>query len=121
MAHLLLAMAMAAAMPTADPSAICQPARLGALPEDRAGAYDSCVHDEQAARDKLRQQWGQFSAKARNDCAQPAGAPQSYVELLTCLQMESGGNFAPDGTRQPTISPSPAVPPAAPDAGPAKP
>ena len=97
MAHLLLAMAMAAVMPTVDPSVICQPARDAALPEDRAGAFDGCVRDEQAARDKLRQQWGQFSAKARGDCAQPSSVVQSYVELLTCLQMQTGGNFTPDG------------------------
>jgi hypothetical protein len=121
MSHLLLVMAMAATMPTTDLGRICEPARSAALPEDRAGAYDSCVRDEQAARDKLRQKWGQFSARARNDCAQPAGIVQSYVELLTCLEMQNGGNFAPDGTRQPTISPSSPVQPAAPDAATPKP
>jgi hypothetical protein len=121
MSHLLLVMAMAAAMPTTDLARICEPARSAALPEDRAGAYDSCVRDEQAARDKLRQKWGQFSAAARNDCAQTAGVVQSYVELLTCLEMQNGGNFGPDGTRQPTISSSPPVQPAAPDAAATKP
>lgn len=118
MAHLLLAMAMAAVMPITDPSAICQPARSAALPDDKVGVYESCVHDEQAARDKLRREWGRFSAAAHSDCAQPAGVPGSYVELLICLEMQSGGNFAPDGTGQPTISPSP---PPVPDAAPTKP
>ena len=108
MSHLLLVMAMATAtaIPTADVGRICEPARAAALPEDRAGAYDSCVHDEQAARDQLKQKWGQFSPSARNDCAQPTGVVQSYVELLTCLQMQTGGNFGDGGLHEPTISPA---------------
>jgi len=113
MSHLLLVMAMAATMPTTDLGPICEPARSAALPEDRAGAYDSCVRDEQAARDKLRQKWGQFSAKARNDCAQPAAVVQSYVELLTCLEMQNGGNFGDGGSHEPTISPAAPVEPGA--------
>ncbi len=85
MAHLLLLMAMAAAMPATDPALICQPARSAALPEDKAGAYQSCLRDEQAARDQLRRRWGQFSAAARGVCAQPAGVAQSYVFLRNCL------------------------------------
>jgi hypothetical protein len=120
MSQLLLAMAMAAAIPTTDPGVICQPARSAALPEDKAGAYESCIRDEQAARDRLRQKWAHFSAEARNVCAQPSGVAQSYVELLTCLEMQSGGDFGGLGLRQPEVTPPP-VQPEAPDGAGAKP
>jgi hypothetical protein len=48
------------------------------------------VADEQNARATLVSQWTQFAPDSRSRCMQmvgdPAG-PQSYVELLTCLQM----------------------------------
>ena len=50
----------------------------------------ACVADEQTARATLVSQWTQFAPDSRSRCMQmvgdPAG-PQSYVELLTCLQM----------------------------------
>ena len=49
-----------------------------------------CMTDEQNARQTLVSQWTQFPSESRTRCARmvgdPAG-PQSYVELLTCLQM----------------------------------
>src|SRR5262245_6547241 len=49
-----------------------------------------CLADEQNARTTLVSQWTQFAPDSRSSCMQmvgdPAG-PQSYVELLTCLQM----------------------------------
>jgi len=53
---------------------------------NRAG----CLADEQSARETLVAQWTQFAPENRTRCSlmvgDPAG-PQSYVELLTCLQM----------------------------------
>ena len=54
--------------------------------ENRAG----CMTDEQNARTTLVAQWTQFTPDARSRCTKivgDAGDPQSYVELLTCLQM----------------------------------
>jgi hypothetical protein len=55
-----------------------------------AGNVDGCLRDEQDARTTLVSQWTQFAPDSRTRCARmvgdPAG-PQSYVELLTCLQM----------------------------------
>jgi len=54
------------------------------------GTQTGCMKDEQNARQTLVAQWTQFAPENRSRCAQmvgdPAG-PQSYVELLTCLQM----------------------------------
>ncbi|HEY6755679.1 MAG TPA: hypothetical protein VI077_13390 [Pseudolabrys sp.] len=49
-----------------------------------------CVADEQKARATLVSQWTQFAPDSRTRCSQMVGdpgGPQSYVELLTCLQM----------------------------------
>ena len=51
-----------------------------------------CLSDEQNARATLVSQWTQFSPASRRECVQlqgDAAGPQSYVELLTCLQMAS--------------------------------
>jgi len=49
---------------------------------------DACRKDEDSARDKLNQQWTQFTAKGRSDCVQTAeiGGRPSYVQLLICLK-----------------------------------
>jgi len=55
-----------------------------------AQSATGCLTDEQNARTTLVSQWTQFAPESRTSCMQmvgdPAG-PQSYVELLTCLQM----------------------------------
>ena len=64
----------------------CRPAAAVGLPGRTAAA---CQRDENDARTKLEQQWSQYNAAQRSECAGFAGhdrAP-SYVELLTCLEM----------------------------------
>jgi|SRR5262245_53381587 len=50
-----------------------------------------CLSDEQNARATLVGQWAQFSPASKQECVQiqvdGSGPQQSYVELLTCLQM----------------------------------
>jgi hypothetical protein len=61
-------------------------------PEDRA-PYDGCVRDENEARSQLVEQWARYTDQHRQTCAAETslGAYPSYVEVLTCLQMYSGG------------------------------
>jgi hypothetical protein len=49
----------------------------------------ACRRDEQDARDKLKDDWSQYSGEDRSRCADfvRVGGPPSYVELLTCLEM----------------------------------
>jgi hypothetical protein len=49
----------------------------------------ACKRDEEAARDKLQEEWGKFNAGQRRHCVQLStlGGSPSYVELLTCLEM----------------------------------
>jgi hypothetical protein len=58
----------------------------------------SCLRNEQQARDTLVKQWFQFAPADRANCQQveqTAGAP-SYVELLTCLQMAAAAKKLPN-------------------------
>jgi hypothetical protein len=56
-----------------------------------------CKRDELAARDKLKQEWSQFSASQRTQCAQLStlGGYPSYVEMLTCLEIDRDANRLP--------------------------
>jgi len=49
-----------------------------------------CVDDETQARTQLQTEWSQFSPRAKAQCngETSAGSAVSYVELLTCLEME---------------------------------
>jgi hypothetical protein len=49
-----------------------------------------CADDEAQARDQLQTEWIQFTPGAKSQCLQETsmdGTP-SYVEFLTCLEME---------------------------------
>lgn len=90
--------AMAATIPQANIQEICRSATVDSLPEDRANASRGCIADEQSAKDQLKRDWGRFSSADRANCAETPGMKFSYVELLTCLEMQKGGNFgAPVG------------------------
>src|SRR5580658_3977448 len=96
--------ALAATIPVVDPHKTCRAAQSEAVGGDQRGAYESCVRDEQTARDQIKVEWGRFSADARDTCSSPGAVPISYVEVLTCLEMESGADFS---GAQPSITSSP--------------
>ncbi len=51
---------------------------------------ESCLRDEQQARDELASQWSSFTATDKSACIRETssdGLP-SYVELQTCLETE---------------------------------
>jgi hypothetical protein len=54
--------------------------------EDQKG----CADDETQARDTLQKEWGQFTPSEKSICTREAVGDDisSYVELLTCLEME---------------------------------
>ena len=49
-----------------------------------------CATDETQARDTLQTEWIQFTPSEKTQCdhSTSAGGIPSYVELLTCLEME---------------------------------
>ncbi len=58
---------------------------------------DTCKRDENDARGKLQQDWGTFNAGQKNHCVTLSrlGGAQSYVELLTCLEMAKAADNLP--------------------------
>ena len=52
----------------------------------------SCTKDETDAKNELNKRWPEFGASNKQSCVGESsiGAGQSYVELLTCLEMSSG-------------------------------
>jgi hypothetical protein len=91
---MFLLAALGASIPSANINKICASSQVGALPEDRASALRGCVGDETSARDQLRGEWGRYTAADKTNCAETPGMQFSYVELLTCLEMQRGGNFS---------------------------
>lgn len=54
------------------------------------GGNKACITDEQNARKTLVAQWQRFAPESRTRCSRMVTdmvGSQSYVELLTCLQM----------------------------------
>ena len=53
---------------------------------------ESCANDETDAKNELTQRWSEFGASEKKFCFGEAdiGGDQSYVELLTCLEMSTG-------------------------------
>jgi hypothetical protein len=72
--------------------------------------YD-CVGDETSARDQIKREWNRFTAADRSNCAPTPGMQFSYVELLTCLEMQRGGNFVPSQAGSALQTPKPPSPP----------
>ena len=76
---------------------------------------ESCMNDENAARDSLVKDWGQFSASDKDHCLSmvSTGGDPSYVELLSCLEMSrdakkiAGGQSLGDSQPQPQPQPAP--------------
>jgi hypothetical protein len=56
---------------------------------DNEKAQQTCLRDEQGARDLLNDRWSQFAAADRTNCIKETSSDNtpSYVELLVCLQM----------------------------------
>ncbi|WP_024519685.1 hypothetical protein [Bradyrhizobium sp. Tv2a-2] len=65
-----------------------------------AQSYEGCMSDETSARTQLVTLWQTTSASVRNECTGEAvvGGTQSYVDLLTCIQMSDDANPRPQLT-----------------------
>jgi hypothetical protein len=82
-----LSAAVADEVPTLDVRTMCGAEAQG---DPTAGAATACLADERRAREALGTQWSQFAAANRERCVQMAtgiAGVQSYVELLSCLQI----------------------------------
>ena len=75
-------------LPTFDIVRNCKAEAAGSV--DDAGA--SCTKDETEAKSELTNGWSQFDPSQKRFCIGESGTggDQSYVELLTCLEMQTG-------------------------------
>jgi hypothetical protein len=50
-----------------------------------------CVRDEAEAKKQLEQEWSKLGSSLKRECVEESamGGDQSYVELITCLEMSS--------------------------------
>jgi hypothetical protein len=88
--HLLIA--APAGVPSVDIGKTCQ-AAASAMTELMAGStaqrdLDVCLSSEHAAREQLTTQWATFSSAEKAQCVQLSVYLPSYIEWLTCLEME---------------------------------
>jgi hypothetical protein len=82
-------------VPKFDTGASCHAAAAASMVINRN--EDICKKDENDARAKLEEQWGQFAAVDKTHCvslSRTGGAP-SYVEMLTCLEMATAARKLP--------------------------
>lgn len=82
--------AVADGVPTADIQKTCRAAASVTSGTSIQRDIDICVSSEQKAREQMVKDWSQYAAADKARCVQ-AGARiylPSYVEWLTCLEME---------------------------------
>ncbi|MDH2343463.1 hypothetical protein QCM77_31020 [Bradyrhizobium sp. SSUT18] len=68
---------------------------------DLAQSYDDCMRDENSALQQLHSVWLTNSDSLRNRCEgeATAGGSDSYVDLLTCMQMADWAKSTPDAPK----------------------
>jgi hypothetical protein len=89
--HILVA-ASTSGIPTIDIQNTCRVA-AGAMVSLIGGtttenALSACLNSEQSARELIIKGWSTFSAADRTQCVRPNVYLPSYVEWITCLEME---------------------------------
>jgi hypothetical protein len=50
--------------------------------------YDTCMKQEKEALDTLKKDWSSYPADHKTQCAQANAYMPSYVEWLTCFEMQ---------------------------------
>jgi hypothetical protein len=85
-----LLMPVSEQVPTLNVVPSCRGAAGIALADSQS--YDTCMKDENEAREELLKGWQAFSAPNRVNCTAEASSEglASYVELLVCLQIAHG-------------------------------
>ncbi len=79
--------ASAGALPSIDIPKTCRASEATPL-ADNTATFDVCMSDEQAARETLVEDWANVPAGDKARCVLPMEYLPSYVEWLTCLEME---------------------------------
>ena len=99
-------------LPKLDIKATCR--RAQPLSVGEKGAYQGCMDGEVRAQKQLSHKWSSFKAAARAICTQETrigGAP-SFVELITCLELDQQAAAARIENSKPLGAPAAPKPPA---------
>jgi hypothetical protein len=88
--HLLVA--LPAGIPNIDIQKTCQ-AATSVMVDLMAGSTaerdaEVCLSSERSAQEQLTKDWATYSAAEKTQCVQPSVYLPSYIEWLTCLEME---------------------------------
>ncbi|HLJ71728.1 MAG TPA: hypothetical protein VKU03_10440 [Roseiarcus sp.] len=87
LALILAAAVSTSSIPSLDISTGCKP--QGSV-EGQITDYKSCMQDEEATKQKLTKEWASYPIAARRECVSDRPSlVNSYVELLTCIEMET--------------------------------
>ncbi len=90
LALILAAAVSTSSLPSLDISAGCKPQSPA---EDQVMDYKSCVQDEETTKQKLAKEWNAYPVAARQECVSDRPSLiNSYVELLTCIEMQTWKN-----------------------------
>ncbi|WP_158809760.1 hypothetical protein [Beijerinckia sp. L45] len=78
-------------VPELDVKGSCSDAqKFSSQGDDKGVAYKGCMQDETNAKNELAKRWSSFKAADKTSCVEQARAPSpSYVEVLTCLEMDT--------------------------------
>ena len=100
-------------VPNLDVRGSCSDAQKFSSGDDKNMAFKGCIQDEMSAKSELAKRWSSFKTTDRSNCVEQARFPSpSYVEVLTCLEMDSDAmksNARPFGKSSPQIG-GPAAP-----------
>jgi hypothetical protein len=86
-----VASAQSSGVPTADIATTCRTSEkalvaiFGAATQQN---FESCMNSEKEARAQIVKNWTSYPAGGRQRCVNTTGYMPSYVEWLTCLEME---------------------------------
>jgi hypothetical protein len=90
-----VASAASSGVPTANIAITCQTsvkALIAIFGTETQQNFQSCMNSEKEAREQIVKNWQKFPAGARQRCVNTTGYMPSYVEWLTCLEMEQQVN-----------------------------
>ena len=78
-------------VPTVDIAITCrtsEKALIAIFGASYQQTFESCMTSEKAAREQIVKDWQKFPAGGRQRCVITTGYMPSYIEWLTCLEME---------------------------------
>jgi len=90
-----VASAASSGVPTVNIAITCrtsEKALIAIFGGETQQTFESCMMSERDARAQIVKNWSNYAAEARQRCVNTTGYMPSYVEWLTCLEMEQQVN-----------------------------